>query len=354
LKQRGPNSARDTALPLPVLTRRWDFPRGVPTFEQLTLDRTVTRTESNRPLASTEVTSPRVNDAAVRAVRVTSDDPSALLSRGVHFDALVVNLVDVEADPALQLAWALANQEKLATAIDTLAAQLKVSRVVVASYANAPASWLNTLRALCIARPGKTTLAEVPPRYPVAFARLLHRHLRFKRRERVLTLDAIALIEIGHLRREASAPLLVPVAIRTASTTHYHTVARGARLARVLTALDIDHTAATVLAGPAMRGVGVDQSVALDGAGELAFHIVPLPAGRIAEPCIRCGWCAEVCPAALAPITLFDAALRRDSAALERDHVRACVDCGLCTAICPAQLPLHDAFAPRLPVGGDA
>ncbi len=351
MKIRGSTSSAPDS---PVLAKRWTYPAAIPAFEHLALERTPTRSDDARPLASAELS--RVSPTSSgwpSAHRVTTDDPVAALKSAGPIEALVVNLLDPEPDPALQLTWGIANIEKLGIAIDAICAEHAIPRAIVAAYVNAPTGWLDTLRAFAIARNVPTKLAEVPPRYPVAFAQLLRRQLRFKQRQRVVTLDAVALVEIGHQRLEGFRASLVPVAIRAEDVTNYHTVARGSRLSRVLAALHIDDEGRAIVVGPMLRGVRVDvdderrsSEIELD-AGELSFHVVPAPPPREPVGCIRCGWCAEVCPAALAPIELFDAALRRDDVALERGHVRACVDCGLCTAICPSQIGLHDAFAPR-------
>ena len=60
----------------------------------------------------------------------------------------------------------------------------------------------------------------------------------------------------------------------------------------------------------------------------------------VPSPCIRCGWCAEHCPA-----RLNVAALNDDFELGQVDHARgagvmACVECGVCAYVCPARLPL--------------
>ncbi|MFT3787254.1 MAG: 4Fe-4S binding protein [Tepidisphaeraceae bacterium] len=79
----------------------------------------------------------------------------------------------------------------------------------------------------------------------------------------------------------------------------------------------------------------------------MTFHLHGPAGPRSSDACIRCGWCAEICPARLAPAILYEAALRSDVATLAREHVTACADCGLCTVICPSHLPLHHTFSPE-------
>jgi Na+-translocating ferredoxin:NAD+ oxidoreductase subunit C len=62
------------------------------------------------------------------------------------------------------------------------------------------------------------------------------------------------------------------------------------------------------------------------------------------RPCIRCGDCATVCPAALLPQQLHRAALAEDDAGLRDLGLRDCIDCGCCDYVCPSQIPLAHRF----------
>jgi electron transport complex protein RnfC len=66
--------------------------------------------------------------------------------------------------------------------------------------------------------------------------------------------------------------------------------------------------------------------------------------GAVELPCIRCGDCAEVCPAGLLPQQLHRAALADAHDALRQLGVHDCIDCGLCDYVCPSQIPLAERF----------
>jgi electron transport complex protein RnfC len=61
-------------------------------------------------------------------------------------------------------------------------------------------------------------------------------------------------------------------------------------------------------------------------------------------PCIRCGDCANVCPAGLLPQQLHRAVLADAWDALRQLGLGECIDCGLCDYVCPSQIPLTDRF----------
>ena len=72
----------------------------------------------------------------------------------------------------------------------------------------------------------------------------------------------------------------------------------------------------------------------------LAATNAELPAPPPALPCIRCGDCAEVCPANLLPQQLHFYALGEDHAQLQAHNLFDCIECGACAYVCPSSIPL--------------
>jgi len=58
------------------------------------------------------------------------------------------------------------------------------------------------------------------------------------------------------------------------------------------------------------------------------------------EPCIRCGACADVCPASLLPQQLQWFAKAHDNKALDTHNLFDCIECGACAFVCPSSIPL--------------
>ena len=64
------------------------------------------------------------------------------------------------------------------------------------------------------------------------------------------------------------------------------------------------------------------------------------PAPPPAQACIRCGHCAEVCPASLLPQQLYWHAQSKNYERLEAHHLADCIECGACSYVCPSSIPL--------------
>jgi len=56
--------------------------------------------------------------------------------------------------------------------------------------------------------------------------------------------------------------------------------------------------------------------------------------------CIRCGQCADACPAQLLPQELQWSAKAKDQQQLAKLNLFDCIECGACAYVCPSQIPL--------------
>jgi electron transport complex protein RnfC len=65
-----------------------------------------------------------------------------------------------------------------------------------------------------------------------------------------------------------------------------------------------------------------------------------IPPPQPQQACIRCGLCAEVCPASLLPQQLYWFARAKDQEQLERHNLMDCIECGACAYVCPSHIPL--------------
>lgn len=72
----------------------------------------------------------------------------------------------------------------------------------------------------------------------------------------------------------------------------------------------------------------------------LAASKKELPPPPPAQACIRCGLCADACPASLLPQQLFWYAQAEDTERLQAHNIFDCIECGACAYVCPSKIPL--------------
>ena len=61
-------------------------------------------------------------------------------------------------------------------------------------------------------------------------------------------------------------------------------------------------------------------------------------------PCIRCGACAQACPADLQPFELYWFSRAKNFGKAQEYHLFDCIECGCCAYVCPSHIPLVDYF----------
>jgi electron transport complex protein RnfC len=97
-----------------------------------------------------------------------------------------------------------------------------------------------------------------------------------------------------------------------------------------------------VCGGP-MMGFEIDnQAVPITKAANclLALTGAESPDPGPALPCIRCGRCADVCPANLLPQQLYWYARAKDLDRVQDYNLFDCIECGCCAHVCPSHIPL--------------
>ncbi|MDU0356173.1 electron transport complex subunit RsxC [Paraglaciecola aquimarina] len=58
------------------------------------------------------------------------------------------------------------------------------------------------------------------------------------------------------------------------------------------------------------------------------------------QACIRCGACADVCPASLLPQQMFWHAKAKELDKVQEYNLFDCIECGACAYVCPSEIPL--------------
>jgi electron transport complex protein RnfC len=97
-----------------------------------------------------------------------------------------------------------------------------------------------------------------------------------------------------------------------------------------------------IMGGPMMGFTLADFAVPLIKTTNclLASTTAELPPPPPAMPCIRCGECAEACPASLLPQQLHFFAIGQEHEQLKAHNLFDCIECGACAYVCPSSIPL--------------
>ena len=105
-----------------------------------------------------------------------------------------------------------------------------------------------------------------------------------------------------------------------------------------------DGAAQLIIGGPMCgKSVSTDR-VPLVKATNCILVLTDTPAHGRAQPCIRCGECATVCPIQLLPQQLYWYACADDEKKLRAYGLTDCIECGCCDLVCPSNISLTADF----------
>jgi electron transport complex protein RnfC len=101
-----------------------------------------------------------------------------------------------------------------------------------------------------------------------------------------------------------------------------------------------------IMGGPMMGIALADDALPISAATNCVIVATAAELGAAAaeQPCIRCGFCLEACPAGLMPQALLTAVRDANTARLDELGVRECIECGACDYACPSHIPLTAMF----------
>jgi electron transport complex protein RnfC len=90
------------------------------------------------------------------------------------------------------------------------------------------------------------------------------------------------------------------------------------------------------VASPQVPVVKITNCILVPADKELAGGLT----GKQEQACIRCGACADVCPASLLPQQLLWHAKAKELDKAQEYHLFDCIECGACAYVCPSEIPL--------------
>ena len=105
---------------------------------------------------------------------------------------------------------------------------------------------------------------------------------------------------------------------------------------------NVRRNASLIIGGP-MMGFAIEQT-SVPVVKTTNCLLVPshaeMPPAPPAQACIRCGHCADACPAGLLPQQLYWYARADDHSKLKSHNLFDCIECGACAYVCPSTIPL--------------
>ncbi len=103
-----------------------------------------------------------------------------------------------------------------------------------------------------------------------------------------------------------------------------------------------DNTVGKFIMGGPMMGIAQYTTEIVTNKGSSGILLLNEKEAHIPDVknCIRCGRCADVCPAFLQPLYISAYALRNEFDSAEKFSAMDCIECGSCSFICPASRPL--------------
>jgi electron transport complex protein RnfC len=296
----------------------------------------------------------RIRAAGICSDRRSSPDLIGQLNSSLKrtVDVIVCNLLDSDPTACLSSALAARFPEHVAAGTAALMRLTAARQGLLVIDRAVPASWWPPLKKICRDLGLKLVwLFNAYPQgdpTPLLFT-LLGQRMRPNQLPTqcgAMVIDAAAALAIGNLVLHERPMLSVPVVLRdhTRRVTHFRIAPVGTPVRWLLEKDGIDDPRLVLRSGDILRDQR-DSGDAIIGCSELILHAtVPPKAERDPDPCIRCGWCVELCPTRCHPAALLEAAQRRSAAQAERAGLEACIECGICVYVCPSHLPLLDGI----------
>ncbi|WP_255987800.1 electron transport complex subunit RsxC [Chitinolyticbacter albus] len=279
--------------------------------------------------------------------------PSHLKLTGGALQTLVIN--GAECEPYISCDDRLMRERagEIVAGIALLAELTQASEVLVGIEDNKP----EAIEAMRLAAGGSAIdIVAVPTIYPSGGAKQLIRILTGKEvaagvRSTDLGVQCfnVGTVYAAYRALEHGEPLISRIVTLTG------TVAKPGNVEALLgTPLDFllhhagahDEMEACIYGGPMMGFALPTLAAGLTKAGNclLAKSQAILPRAPAEMPCIRCGACADACPAELQPMDLYWFARSKQFGRAQERNLFDCIECGACAYVCPSHIRLVDYY----------
>jgi len=112
----------------------------------------------------------------------------------------------------------------------------------------------------------------------------------------------------------------------------------GLPLMELLKRAGVHADAECVVEGGAISGTAVDASRAVVTRTSGVYTVIRKLPRYKPQPCVRCGWCLEDCPARIDPERMLEYGETGQYEQAEKLGLWYCIECGICSYICPSHL----------------
>lgn len=290
----------------------------------------------------------RFRNAGIHAHR--SGSPSLLeqLLQAVKrpIDVVLCSLLDSDPNAPLQALLAATYPVEFSLGV-AIVARLTGARRSAVAIGSMPGRWSQLFRERLVEL--KINEIALTGDYPLSDPTLLLyatlgrklRPFRLPTEQGAIVFDVAAAIAIGRFVLLDEPMTQVPFALHDWRTrrTRYVIAPVGISIGELLRHYQTDPGNLTLRGGDSLRDIQLSPQSVTAGS-ELVVHVSQAESAINPDPCIRCGWCVEVCPTGVQPASVLEAAQRHDPDLAERMGAQACIECGLCSFVCPSKLPL--------------
>ncbi|MCW3479301.1 electron transport complex subunit RsxC [Neisseriaceae bacterium JH1-16] len=279
--------------------------------------------------------------------------PTSLKLASTHLDTLVIN--GAECEPYISCDDLLM-RERAADIVSGIAIVVRLmqpKRVLIGIEDNKPEA-IAAMRAACAG--SDYQVVAVPTKYPSGGAKQLIRILTgIEVPHGVRSTDlGVQCFNVGTVYTVARAvehgePVISRIVTLTGAVARPQNVEAllGTPAAELMAwAGQAPNSDGVIMGGPMMGFKLADTAAGLTKAGNclIASSAELFPPRPPAMPCIRCGECADACPAELQPMDLYWFAKAKNFGKAQERNLFDCIECGACSYVCPSQLPLVDYY----------
>lgn len=280
---------------------------------------------------------------------------------GKRIDTLIINGAECEPFLTNDYRVMLEQPQDIFTGIDYLLKATGAERAIIGIEANkqdAAQSLIEYLQQHSIADKNRISVEVVKTKYPQGAEKMLIKALLAREVPagglpcdvQVVSINVTTAAEIGRLLPHGRGiqERVITISGPAIKKPGNYRIPIGTPLRYALEQVGVEDNLSQVFLGGPMMGQALpslDIPITKGTSGFLAFTDHETSVNHHEYPCIRCGYCVDVCPMALNPAQLGLLARNQQySSMVDQYHLMDCFECGSCSYVCPSHIPLVQTF----------